>query len=307
MKCNQTRKFIRKIIRTLLILVAVASVPTINSAGAGDLDEVLQSGTLRHLGIPYANFITPNHLGLDVELMQQFAKHLGVEYRFVESTWQRIIPDLTGNKIKVTDEDVEITGENPVKGDVISTGFTVLPWRKKVVDFSATTFPSGIWLIARSDSLLTPITPTGNISKDIDMVKKALPGVSVLGLQESCLAPSLYGIEETGAQVQFFPVDRDLEEMIPAVIAKMADATLMDVPVALVALAKWPRQIKVIGPLSNPQDMACAFSKNSPELKQAFDSFFSEFKKNGNYRKLVNTYYPTVFAYYPDFLSQQGE
>ncbi|MCK5104093.1 MAG: hypothetical protein KAR17_14810, partial [Cyclobacteriaceae bacterium] len=65
----------RKIIRTLLILVAVSSVPIINSAGAGDLDEVLQSGTLRHLGIPYANFITPNHLGLDVELMQQFAKH----------------------------------------------------------------------------------------------------------------------------------------------------------------------------------------------------------------------------------------
>ncbi len=307
MKYNQARKFMRKIIRTLLILAAVSSVPTINSAGAGDLDEVLQSGTLRHLGIPYANFITPNHLGLDVELMQQFAKHLGVEYRFVESTWQRIIPDLTGNKIKVTGDDVEVTGENPVKGDVISTGFTVLQWRKKVVDFSATTFPSGIWLIARSDSLLTPITPTGNISKDIDMVKKALPGVSVLGLQESCLAPSLYGIEETGAQVQFFPVDRDLEEMIPSVIAKMADATLMDVPVALVALAKWPRQIKVIGPLSNPQDMACAFSKNSPELKQAFDSFFSEFKKNGNYRKLVNTYYPTVFAYYPDFLSQQGE
>lgn len=307
MKYNQARKFMRKIIRTLLILAAVSSVPTINSAGAGDLDEVLQSGTLRHLGIPYANFITPNHLGLDVELMQQFAKHLGVEYRFVESTWQRIIPDLTGNKIKVTDNDVEVTGENPIKGDVISTGFTVLPWRKKIVDFSATTFPSGIWLIARSDSLLVPITPTGNISKDIDMVKKALPGVSVLGLQESCLAPSLYGIEETGAQVQFFPVDRDLEEMIPAVIAKMADATLMDVPVALVALAKWPRQIKVIGPLSNPQDMACAFSKNSPELKQAFDSFFSEFKKNGNYRKLVNTYYPTVFAYYPDFLSQKGE
>jgi ABC-type amino acid transport substrate-binding protein len=307
MKCNQTRKFMRKIIRTLLILAAVSSVPIINSAGAGDLDEVLQSGTLRHLGIPYANFITPNHRGLDVELMQQFAKHLGVEYRFVESTWQRIIPDLTGHKIKVTDDDVEVTGENPVKGDVISTGFTVLPWREKIVDFSATTFPTGIWLIARSDSLLTPITPTGNISKDIDMVKKALPGVSVLGLQGSCLAPSLYGIEETGAQVQFFPVDRDLEEMIPAVIAKMADATLMDVPVALVALAKWPRQIKVIGPLSNPQDMACAFSKNSPELKQAFDSFFSEFKKNGHYRKLVNTYYPTVFAYYPDFLSQQGE
>ncbi len=180
-----------------------------------------------------------------------------------------------------------------------------MPWRTKVVAFSAATFPSGIWLIARSDSPLAPIAPTGNIDKDIEMVKKELSGVSVLGLQGSCLAPSLYGIEETGAQVEFFPVDRDLEEMIPSVIAKVADTTLMDVPVALVALAKWPRQIKVIGPLSAPQDMACAFSKDSPKLKQAFDLFFSEFKKNGQYRELVTRYYPSVFSYYPDFLVQR--
>ena len=305
MKHYHMGKAMRNILKIQLFLLAVFSVFTINSAAADDLDEVLQSGTLRHLGIPYANFITSDLMGLDADLMQQFAKHLGVKYQFVESTWQGIIPDLTGKKIKVTGDDVEVTGASPVKGDVISTGFTVLPWRTKIVDFSATTFPSGIWLIARGDSSLTPITPTGDIQKDIDMVKKELQGISVLGLQGSCLAPSLYGIEETGAQVQFFPVDRDLEEMIPSVIAKVADTTLMDVPVALIALAKWPGQIKVIGPLSNPQDMACAFSKDSPKLKQAFDSFFSEFKKNGKYRELVNTYYPTVFTYYPDFLSQK--
>ncbi len=234
--------------------------------------------------------------------MQQFAKHLGGEYQFVESSWQRIIPELIGKEINVTGDDVEITGKGQVKGDVISTGFTVLPWRTKVVDFSAATFPSGIWLIARSDSPLAPIAPTGNIDKDIEMVKKELSGVSVLGLQGSCLAPSLYGIEETGAQVEFFPVDRDLEEMIPSVIAIVADTTLMDVPVAL---AKWPRQIKVIGPLSAPQDMACAFLKDSPKLKQAFDLFFSEFKKDGQYRELVTRYYPSVFSYYPDFLVQR--
>ena len=124
----------------------------------------------------------------------------------------------------------------------------------------------------------------------------------MLGLQGSCLDPSLYGIKETGAKVQFFPVDRDLEGMIPSVIAKMADTTLMDVPVALVALEKWPGKIKVIGPLSEPQDMACAFSKNSVRLKQAFDSFFEKFKESGEYRRLVKVYYPSVFIYYPNFL-----
>jgi len=303
MKSYPFIKHMYNVLKIQFFMLVVSTLLAMNSAGAGDLDEVLQSGTLRHLGIPYANFITSEHAGLDAELMQQFAKHLGVKYQFVESTWQGIITDLTGKKVKVTGDDVEVTGEGPIKGDVISTGFTVLPWRTKIVDFSAKTFPSGIWLIARSDSSLVPITPTGNISEDIEMVKKELSGISVLGLQESCLAPSLYGIEDTGAHVKFFPVDRDLGEMIPSVIAKVADTTLMDVPVALVALAKWPRQIKVIGPLSVPQDMACAFAKDSQKLKNAFELFFTEFKKSGKYCELVNTYYPTVYTYYPDFLT----
>ena len=289
-------------LKSLLIALIVMLIFSVSSAFALELDAVIKSGTLRHLGIPYANFVTADHKGLDVELMQNFATYLGVKYQFVESTWGDIIPDLTGKTFTVNGDDVTITGTVPVKGDVISTGFTVLPWRKKIVNFSAPTFPSGIWLIARSDSLVRPINPSGNVVKDIGMVKQELSGVSVLGLEGSCLAPDLYGIKETGARVMFFPVERDLEEMIPSVIAKMADSTLMDVPVALIALEKWSRQIKVVGPLSAPQDMACAFSKETPQLKQAFDQFFNEFKNSGEYRKLVAEYYPTVFAYYPNFL-----
>ena len=285
----------------LIVLVSFIS----HGAVAADLEDVLKSGTLRHLGIPYANFVTTDLQGLDVELQQQFAKYLGVEYEFVKSTWSEIIPSLTGKTIEVVGDHTVVTGTTPIKGDVISTGFTVLPWRKTIVDFSDEAFPSGIWLIAGEGSTMTPISPSGNIDTDIALVKKSLAGVSVLGLNGSCLAPSLYGIAETGAKVKFFPENRDLEEMIPSVMAKMADSTLMDVPVALIALDKWSRQIKVIGPISAPQSMACAFSKESPKLKQAFDKFFKEFKQSGKYRELVYKYYPTVFIYYPDFLSQE--
>ena len=290
-----------KLLLLWAFLVLMLSTVTVT---AGDLEDVMKSGTLRHLGIPYANFVTRNHDGLDVKLMQAFAKHLGVEYQFVDSTWGDIIPDLTGKKVKPMGNDIKIIGESPVRGDVIATGFTVLPWREKIVDFSEQTFPSGIWLIARGDAALTPILPTGSVANDINKVKQNLSGISVLVLEGSCLAPDLYGIKATGARVQYFPPGRDLEEMIPSVMAKMADTTLMDVPVALIALAKWPGKIKVIGPLSAPQDMACAFSKNSPNLKQAFDAFFDNFKKTGRYQELVENYYPSVFIYYPEFLSE---
>lgn len=285
-----------------ILSVAAIGWLLMTTAFAGSLEGVLKSRTLKHLGIPYANFVTRTQTGLDVELMQNFAAHLGVQYQFVESTWPKIISDLTGKQVKPKGENIEIVGTGIPKGDVIATGFTVLPWRKKIVDFSEKTFPSGIWLIARSESVLTPIFPTGSIDVDIDRVKKKLSGISVLGLVDTCIDPALYGIKETGAIVHYFPPDQDLEGMIPAVMAKMTEATLMDVPVALVALSKWPGKIKVIGPVSPPQDMACAFSKDSPKLKQAFDLFFDEFKKSGEYRKIVEAYYPSVVTYYPEFL-----
>ena len=267
---------------------------------SADLDEILQRGTLRHLGIVYANFVTEDKMGLDVELMQLFAAHLGVKYEFVETNWQNILTDLTGKIIKPKGDDIKITGTGPIRGDIVATGFTVLEWRKKAVDFSPMIFPTGVWLIARPDAALQPIVPTSSISRDIDMVKSKLKGVSVLGLKDSCLDPDLYHLDKTGAVIQLFPSDRKLDEMIPSVIAKVADTTLMDVPVALTALEKWPGLIKVIGPVSELQSMACAFPKTSPKLRASFKEFFSRCVANGTYKALVRKYYPSLFQYYPD-------
>ncbi|WP_167496575.1 transporter substrate-binding domain-containing protein [Desulfopila sp. IMCC35006] len=287
--------------KKLVIFVAVFMLCLTAGRGwSGDLDEVLQKGTLRHLGIVYANFVTEDKMGLDVELMQLFAAHLGVKYQFVETSWQNVITDLTGTIVKPNGNDIAITGKGAIRGDIIATGFTVLDWRKKIVDFSSMTFPTGVWLISRADSALQPIVPTSSIAQDVDMVKASLKGVSVLGLKDSCLDPDLYHLDRTGAVIELFPSDSNLDQMIPAVIARKADTTLMDVPVALIALEKWPGRIKVIGPVSAPQTMACAFPKTSPKLRAAFEEFFSKAVANGTYKALVRKYYPSLFQYYPD-------
>lgn len=272
----------------------------ITTASARDLDEVIKAGKLRHLGIVYANFVTKDKSGLDVDLMQLFAEYLGVKYEFVETTWSNVLPDLLGKAVKPQGDDVVIGEETPIKGDMIATGFTELEWRKKVVNYSEMTFPTGVWLIAQADSKLQPIVPSGDMNKDIEMVKEKLNEVSVLGMQNSCLDPSLYQLEETGARIQLFPIDRDLSEMIPTVIERSADTTLMDVPVALIALEQWPGKIKVVGPVSEPQMMACAFPKSSPKLLAAFNVFFTKIKSDGTYKGLVEKYYPSLFVYYPD-------
>ena len=266
---------------------------------AGDLAEVKKSGVLRHLGIPYANFVTGAGDGMDVELMQLFARSQGLRYEYVKTNWDTAVEDLIGRKVEAKGGEVTLLAASPVKGDLIANGFTVLPWRQKVVDFSNSTFPSQIWLVARADSKLKPIKPSRDIEQDIAQVKALLKGRKVLALKKTCLDPDLYNLYATSADVICF--NGNLNELAPAIIKGEAEMTILDVPDALVALEKWPGMIKVIGPISPRQTMAVAFPKASPQLREAFNKFLVQSRKDGSYERIVKKYYPTAFASFPDY------
>jgi ABC-type amino acid transport substrate-binding protein len=282
-----------------LLLLIVLGLPV--NSHAQDLPQVLESGVLRHLGIPYANFVTGSGDGLDVELMQGFAVHLGVRYQFVETSWAQVFGDLTGRHARRGEQGAEWLDEAPVKGDLIANGMTVLPWRQDVVDFSKPTFPSSVWLIARAESNLLPITPSGSLESDILRVKNSLNGHSVLALESTCLDPALYRMSETKAEVRLPQKKLKLNEMAPAILNQEAESTLLDVPDALIALEKWPGQLKVIGPISTNQVMGVGFRKDSPQLREAFNRYLANIWKDGSYKKMVEEYYPAVFLYYAEF------
>ncbi len=281
-------------LRFSLICILTGSLICLSVAvGRGmEIAEIKKRGVLLHLGVPYANFVTGSGDGLDTELMQLFAQYLGVEYQYIKTSWVEAIPALTGEK----------SGdgrESQIVGDIIANGMTVLPKREKLVDFSIPTFPTQVWLVARSDSSLTPIQPTDSIEKDIQMVRGLLRGRELLGVRNTCLDPDLYNLEAAGARVRCFP--GSLNEVAPAIINGEAELTLLDVPDALIALDKWPGKIKIIGPISRSQVMGCAFAKSSVELREVFNSFFEQCKKDGTYRRLVTKYYPRVAYYFPEF------
>lgn len=265
-----------------------------------DLREIKADGVIRHLGIPYANFVTGSDDGMDVELIKGFARHLGVRYEYVETDWGTVVEDLIGKKITTAGGHAVLGGDVPVRGDLVANGFTILPWRKKILDFSDPTFPSQIWLVARADSSAKPIKPAkANVKKDIEQVRRTLKGKKVLALAQTCLDPLLYDLDSTGATVINY--NGKLNELAPALISKEAELTMLDVPDALIAMEKWPGKIKVIGPLSPPQLMAVGFPKSSPRLREAFNRYLQLTKANGTYLQLVKKYYPTALYYFPAF------
>ncbi len=270
------------------------------SVQAQDLGAIKERGVIRHLGVPYARFVIGNGEGFDAEIMQLFARRIGVRYEYVSTDWTNVIQDLIGYDVEYRPE-VRTTGKRAVRGDIIANGLTILPPRKKLIDYSQPTFPSAVWLLARSDSKVTPIVPSGNLAKDIEATKAKLKEAKTFVMDDSCLDPRLYGLEGKGYRLQRFSTDASLNDMVPAVVKNESEMTLLDVPDIIVSMEKWQGQIKVIGPISGEQLMAAGFRKDSPELRREFDAFLSEIKANGTYMQLVNKHYRSAPRYLPEF------
>lgn len=300
------RKFLlQNSIRIMVVILVVFMVNTARVTwGRDGYQKVMEHRVLRHLGVPYAHFVTGSGDGLSVDLVKLFACHLGVNYEYIETSWDNVITDLVGTKVKMDTRKLSCGNDTETRGDLIANGFTILPWRKKVLTYSIPTFPSGVWVVARHDCSLQPIAPSGDFEHDIQSTIFLLKGYDVLAVKGGCLDPALNRLRGSGARIRLMPVAQNLNELIPAVLNKEADCTLIDIPDALVGIQKWPGKVKIIGPLSMDQKMGFAFAKSSKKLRDEFNLFFLQCVKNGDYQKLVKKYYPSIFLYYPSFLKE---
>ncbi|KHT47620.1 transporter substrate-binding domain-containing protein [Vibrio sinaloensis] len=304
------KRWTRKLTALVVGLTSLLS----QSALASDLERIKESGVLRHIGVPYANFVSyidqgevQTLTGLDVEIIKGFARSLNVRYEYVPGKWNNVVGKLTGQQVEYKNARLVVGDDMPIEGDLIANGVTILDWRKEVLDFSDDYFPSAVWLVARSDSTLKPIKPTGSIQQDIAMVKSLISGRDVLAMEHSCLDPNLYNLYDTGANVILPSVQRRLNEMVPAIMKNDAESTLLDVADTLIALEKWPGEIKVIGPISEHQRMAVAFRKSSPKLKAAFNQYLQSIKQDGTYQALVEKYYPSIYYFYNDYFLEDSK
>lgn len=297
---------LRRPLRREVALCAVLALlsPALAAAAGergGDLDAVKRSGVLRHLGIPYANFVTGSGDGFDVELARMFAARLGVRYEFVGTDWRTVLPDLTGRRVSAGATDILRAAPTPIRGDMVATGLTILPWREDVAAFSSAVFPTQVWIVARAGSKVQPIAPSRSVEHDIAAVKALLDGRTVLGVPNTCLDPALYQLERTKATILL--KNARLDEIAPMLIQGEAELALLDVADAMIALQKWPGQVKVIGPMTPRQQMGVAFRKDAPQLRAAFESFLAEARRDGSYQRLVRTYFPEAPVYFPEFFA----
>lgn len=265
-----------------LAACALAASPRADEGG-GDLGDVRRRGVLRHLAVPSAGFVAAGGDGLEVELVREFARRLGLGYQLVRTDWPDVVPDLLGRRTSGRAPD-------PARGDVVASGRTLLPWRSRAVAFSAPILSIQVWVVAVAGSEVQPVRPSGSLEQDVAAVRASLAGRRLLGLAGTCLDPALHRLARAGALPRRLglPVD----ELAAALIQGEGELALLDVAGAMAALRRYPGRIKVIGPASSPQAVVAAFRPGAPQLRAAFDLFLAEARRDGTLDRLVERYFP---------------
>ncbi|MDF4300183.1 ABC transporter substrate-binding protein, partial [Vibrio parahaemolyticus] len=129
--------------RTITAVAILAASVMSSSAWSNDLKEIRERGVLRHIGVPYANFVSyieqgemHTLTGLDVDIVKGFASSLGVRYEYVPAQWSDMVGKLTGQDVQYRHNRAVVGGSVPIEGDLIANGVTILDWREEVLDFS---------------------------------------------------------------------------------------------------------------------------------------------------------------------------
>lgn len=126
----------KKLMFCLLLGCAVQALPAAAQVAASRLDDVIKSGNLRVCMTgdykPFTFLKADNSFeGIDVDLARSLAKAIGVEARFVKTSWSKL------------------TGDFLEKCDIAMGGVSVTLERQKQVSFSAPHMVDGKSAIAR--------------------------------------------------------------------------------------------------------------------------------------------------------------
>ena len=223
------------------------------------LDKIKANGTLR-IGIE-AGFLpfemrTPQGewVGFDIDMMQAYAKSLGVKVEFVSSKWEGIIPGLVAGKY-----------------DLIVSGMTIKPERAKAVLFSDPYFEAGLKILLAQKNAAT-------IKNFADLDKKGKVIALKLGTTGDYYATEHF----KNAELRRLDSEADAAQ---SVALGRADAFVYDKPFVEIFAASHPGKAVTLSDLVSKENLGAATKLKNQALIDNFNAFLAGWRKSGEYDK----------------------
>lgn len=246
---------------TLKKLAALVIGASIASAGfaATTLEKIKKRGELR-VGVE-PGFLpfemqtkTGKWLGFDVDMMNAFAKSIGVKAKFVSTQWDGIIPGLLAKKY-----------------DVIVSGMTITKERAKTVSFSDPYYAAGLKVMVNKSSAAKIKAPKDLSSSKVKIATK-------LGTTGDIYI----GKNIKKAKIRKFDREADAAQ---SVLFKQTDAFIYDKPYLELFVAAKGKGLTLLPGLLSEENFGLATRKKDKALLAAFNGFLAKWRSSGDYQK----------------------
>jgi polar amino acid transport system substrate-binding protein len=246
-----------------LVLVAAMLVAT----GCGDDDgggggsglDTINEGELRvGSDIPYPPFEfgrAPDYKGFDVDIVNEIAKRLDVEAKFVKTPFDPIFRNLAQGRF-----------------DMVASATTITPERERTVDFSDPYFPADQSLMVKRGS-------------DIKTVDD-LTGKTV-GVQLGTTAADYAKKKAKAESVRTYDL---IDDAFNALQSDQVDAVINDFPTSKYA-ERSKKELVVVQTIETGEEYGLAFAPKSQELRRRVNKALQEMKDDDTYTEIYRKWF----------------
>lgn len=250
-----------------------------------DLDQIKEDGVLKaimvYTGTSYFLY-RGQPMGYEYELLQRLADDLDIELEIVLA---RDINDL-------------INMLNRGEGDIIAHGLTVTQRRQQFVNFMDYLYLIRQVLVQRKPENWRQMK-LHEIQKELISDPIGLIGETVSVRRNSAYYSRLVNLQqEIGGNINIdtIPGSFSTQKVIKMVVDGEIDYTVSDNNIAELNSSYYPI-LDVETPISFSQRVAWAVRKNSPQLKDALDTWVKKMRNNVDYYVIYNKYFKNERSY----------
>lgn len=215
------------------------------------------------------SFLDASHniAGFDIEFASYIAKKLNKRLEIVDMEFGAMLPALIAGKV-----------------DIIGAGLSITEERAKKVLFSESYYPSGIAALVRSNAGTSEektSEASAGYSKVDDLAEKKI-GVFTGTVHDAFVAGKY-----PKAQILRYESTAD---MIMSLKSGKIDATMFDLITAGL-VAKHNPDLAILADNVLDLPLGVGFSKKNPVLRQEFNNFLKEIRKNGTYDEMCKRWF----------------
>ncbi len=257
----------KKLTGKILVLVFLC-IPLLTSCAREDLlDRIEKSGEITvltqnnaHCSYTYRE----KPMGFEYDLAKAFSQHLGVKLKVLTPAWDRLIQAL-----------------NKGEGHFIAASMTIVPSRKKEIDFS-----NGYLRIQQKVIVHTNHPRI----KELENLK----GKTIHVRRGTSYAERLAELKADGLDINIkLYNDVPTEEFMRMVANREIEVTIGDSNIALLNRRYFP-DVKISLAIEEPQLLGWAVKKGEKRLLRKINEFFKKIKKDGTFAKIYEKYYANV-------------